>query len=100
VISQRSLDRLDLADRDRLEAAGARLSARFADATAAMHRQLLGGLFERQGLHRNPAAQTVRLGFFQAAIATRDQLDAKLIPQQLLLEVTSWLADYRRTPIR
>jgi TRAP-type C4-dicarboxylate transport system substrate-binding protein len=98
VVNQRSLDRLELRDREPLLSAAARLSLRFGDATALIHKQLLGGLFEKQGLHKNPKAESLRVGFFHSAVIAREKLPETQISHALLLEVGGWLADYRSTP--
>jgi hypothetical protein len=56
---------------------------------------LLGGLFERQGMHRVVVSDALRSEFFELARDARDRLGAELASPELLGEVNGWLADYR-----
>ena len=57
--------------------------------------QLLGGLFERQGLHRTVADPTLRAAFLASSRTAREQLSPQLVAHALLTRTLGWLADYR-----
>ena len=56
---------------------------------------LLGGMLEKQGVHRLNASDGLRNAFIEAAAAAREQLDDKLIPTALVKESLDVLATYR-----
>lgn len=95
LMSATAYDRLPLDLRDVVQAAAAKLGLRFAEATRAQDEQLLGGLFEKQGVRNVAVPPTLRAQFFEAAHAARDRLGARVVSRELLLQVQSLLADYR-----
>jgi TRAP-type C4-dicarboxylate transport system substrate-binding protein len=95
VMSQRSLDALPIDERQALAAAAAKLSARVEDVGRALDAALLGQLLERQGLKRLTADATMASQFLEEARVAREQMDASLLPGDLLSRVLGWLADYR-----
>ena len=94
-ITARSFDRLPVEHQNLLRAAGAKLSARIEEAGRQLDDTLLGGLFEKQGVVRNPVSTALRNDFLAAARVARDRLGEKLVPPQLLQQVLAMLADYR-----
>jgi hypothetical protein len=68
---------------------------RIDDTTRVQDEELLGGLFAKQGVRTVPVSPLLRAQFLDAAHAARDQLGTSLVPTDLLLQVQSFLADYR-----
>jgi hypothetical protein len=60
-----------------------------------MEEQLLGGLFEKQGLKRVEPSPQFRDRFYAELQKAREQLGDKLAPRPLILRVTSWLDEFR-----
>ncbi len=95
VMSTAAFDRLPADLRAVVEGASVKMGLRYSETTRLQDEQLLGGLFEKQGVHTTPVSPTFRAQFLDAAHAARDQLGGKIIPAELLLRVQSMLADYR-----
>jgi len=95
MLASRTFERLPSVLKDDLREAGARLAVRFDDGGSAMDEALVGGLFEKQGLIKLPASETLRAAFFQSARAAREKLAGDVLPHDLLQQVLGWLADYR-----
>ncbi|HEY2747605.1 MAG TPA: TRAP transporter substrate-binding protein DctP [Polyangia bacterium] len=95
VIAQRAFDQLDLSDQQSLLAAGSRFGARFEELGKREDALLLGGMLEKQGVHRLSGSEGLRSAFLEAASAARAQLDDSVIPSQLLKESLDLLATYR-----
>jgi TRAP-type C4-dicarboxylate transport system substrate-binding protein len=95
IMTAASYERLPADLRDVVQAAAAKLGRRFAEATRMQDEQLLGGLFEKQGVRNVPVPPELRAQFFEAAHAARDRLGAQVVSRELLLQVQSLLADYR-----
>ena len=88
-------DRLAPDLREIVAAASIKFGLRISATTTAQDEELLGGLFEKQGVRSVPVSPLLRTQFLDAAHAARDQLGDKLVPAELLLLVQSFLADYR-----
>ncbi len=88
-------DRLPPELREVVETAAVKLGMRFAETTRLQDEELLGGLFEKQGVHTVPVSPLLRAQFLDAAHTARDRIGAQTVPSELLLEVQSFLADYR-----
>ncbi len=71
--------------------AGARIDAAGRQADA----ELLGGLFEKQGLKPITGSDSLRRDFMSAARAAREKLGEKLVTTPVLQRVLALLADYR-----
>jgi TRAP-type transport system periplasmic protein len=95
VISDRAFDPLPLEARDVIRSAGSKLSVRFADISRQQDAMLLNGLFRKQGVTTVPVDPRFATEFFELARATRETLDASLVPRALLLRVLGILADFR-----
>jgi TRAP-type C4-dicarboxylate transport system substrate-binding protein len=95
VVSTRAFDRLPFEHQRAVRAAAAKFIARFDDLGAHADRELLGGLFARQGLKPLPVDERMRSDFQAAAHASWDRLDEKLIPKALLKQVQAMLTAYR-----
>jgi hypothetical protein len=57
--------------------------------------QLLGGLFQKQGLQKLPVSDSFRAEFFDAARVARAKMAERFVSRDLLNRVQSMLADYR-----
>jgi TRAP-type C4-dicarboxylate transport system substrate-binding protein len=95
IVSHRAFDALPLASQEVLRAATAKGAQRLSELGNQQDEALLGGLFTKHGLKFVPVSERFRAEFFQAAATAREALGEELLPQALLLKVTSWLADYR-----
>jgi TRAP-type C4-dicarboxylate transport system substrate-binding protein len=95
IIANRAFDPLPLEAQRAVRTAVARVVVQLDDVGRAQDEALLDGLFARQGLKVLRANDTFRSEFFEAARVGRERLGQKLVPEQLLLRVTSWLADFR-----
>jgi TRAP-type C4-dicarboxylate transport system substrate-binding protein len=95
LLANRAWDRLSMRQRDAVMAAAAKCSHRFEEVGRQQDDQLLGGLFERQGLKTIPLSSSLRAQYFDAARAARERLGEKLLPRALLDQVMRILADYR-----
>ncbi|MDB4964638.1 MAG: TRAP-type C4-dicarboxylate transport system, substrate-binding protein [Myxococcales bacterium] len=95
LLSNRAWDRLSVHHRDAVMSAAAKCSHRFEEVGRHEEEQLLGGLFERQGLKKVALSTALRAQYFEAARAARERLGDKLLPRALLDQVMRLLADYR-----
>ncbi len=94
VVANRAFDRLPVEQQNILRGEFARADARFEDFGRRMDDELLGGLFEKQGLIAVPASETFRSQFFSAARQSRERLGG-IVQQQLIARVLQILVDYR-----
>ena len=88
-------DRLPPELRAVIETASVKFGLRIGETTRAQDEELLGGLFARQGVRSVPVSPMLRAQFLDAAHAARDKLGTQLVPTELLMQVQSFLADYR-----
>jgi TRAP-type transport system periplasmic protein len=95
LVANRAWDRLTPKQRDAVMAAGAKCAHRFEEVGREQDGQLLGGLFERQGMKMVPMSPSLRAQYFEAARAARERLGDKLLSRTLLDDVMRLLADYR-----
>jgi TRAP-type C4-dicarboxylate transport system substrate-binding protein len=95
IITNAALDQLGVAEQQAVRAAGAKLRARWNDATASLEGALLGGLFEKQGLKRIAATPQFRAQFYAAAKSARERLGEQLVPRELTTSVEKMLGEYR-----
>jgi TRAP-type C4-dicarboxylate transport system substrate-binding protein len=95
VIADRAFDSLSTEHKRAVTNAVAKFVGRFHELGHLQDDQLLGGLFERQGLHRTVADPTLRAAFLASSRAAREQLSPELVPHALLTRTLGWLADYR-----
>ena len=93
--ASRVFDSLPIESQRYVRAATAKLRQRLDDLTVRQDAALVGGLFARQGLKTVPVSERFRLDFFSEARDMRNRLSSQLVPQKLIDEVLSWLADYR-----
>jgi TRAP-type C4-dicarboxylate transport system substrate-binding protein len=95
LLANRAWDRLSQHQRDVVMASAAKCAHRFEEVGREQDAQLLGGLFQRQGIKMVPLSPALRAQFFEAARAARERLGDKLLNRALLDEVMRLLADYR-----
>ena len=95
ILANRAWDRLTQKQREAVMAAAAKCAHRFEEVGREQDQQLLGGLFERQGLKMVPLSPALRAQYFEAARAARERLGPKLLDRGLLDDVMRLLADYR-----
>jgi TRAP-type C4-dicarboxylate transport system substrate-binding protein len=94
-VSQKSYDQLSFEQQQALTAAAAKFAVRFEDLGKREDALLLGGMLEKQGVHKLAASDALRDAFLGAAATARSQLDDKLIPRSLVKESLDALAAYR-----
>jgi TRAP-type C4-dicarboxylate transport system substrate-binding protein len=95
LVASRAFDRLPYPEQQSLRAAAAHLDRRLELVTSDWDTQLLGGLFQKQGVTPVPPSESFRSEFFAEAHKAREQLDPKVVPAELIARVTSLLADFR-----
>jgi TRAP-type transport system periplasmic protein len=95
VIAARAFDALPLEQQRNLRAAVGKGIARMNELERQQNDSLLGGLFERQGLHTIPLSPVLRSEFLSASRDMRLRLDERIVPAALIARVTSLLADFR-----
>jgi len=95
VMTAMAWDRMSPDLREIIEAASVKFGLRIGETTRAQDEELLGGLFAKQGVRSVPVSPLLRAQFLDAAHAARDKLGQQLVSQELLLQVQSFLADYR-----
>jgi TRAP-type C4-dicarboxylate transport system substrate-binding protein len=95
VVATSAIDPLPTEQRQILQAAAAKFLARFNGATRELDSQLVGGLFEKQGMIKVPASPAFKSEFMAAARRARAHLGPKLVPPALAAEVDRLLDDYR-----
>jgi TRAP-type transport system periplasmic protein len=95
VMTSRAYDRLPVEIQRLTDAAAAKMAARIDAAGREQDDQLLGGLFQRQGVMPVAVADAVRTEFLAAARAARERLGAKLVAPEIMQRVLALLADYR-----
>ncbi|MGZ3426161.1 MAG: TRAP transporter substrate-binding protein DctP [Polyangia bacterium] len=94
-VSTSVFDGLSMTAQSALRQASAKLNFRISEANGALEDALIGGLLEKQGVHRQPANEQFRIIFFDAAKDAREKLPSSIVPPQLITQVMGWLSDYR-----
>jgi TRAP-type C4-dicarboxylate transport system substrate-binding protein len=96
VMSAASFDRLPTDLRDAVAGESGKSALRFSDTARLQEEQLLDrGLFARQGIAMTPVSQLLRTQFLETARAARDKLGGRVVPDEIVMKVQAWLADYR-----
>jgi TRAP-type C4-dicarboxylate transport system substrate-binding protein len=95
LVADRAFTRLPVAHQAAIRDAAARLSERYMDLGRRIDDQLLGGLFQKQGLTSLPVSDSFRAEFFDAARAARAKMAERFVSRDLLNRVQGMLADYR-----
>jgi TRAP-type C4-dicarboxylate transport system substrate-binding protein len=99
LVSNRFFDELPYGARQQLRAGVARLQARWEQLAREIDRQLLEGLFEKQGIRSVPVSEAFRAEFLEATRAAREQ-NKQLVPEALIGRVLGLLADFRARHVR
>jgi TRAP-type C4-dicarboxylate transport system substrate-binding protein len=95
VMTTRAFDRLPPEYQRLIQAASAKLAARIDETGRATDDQLLGGVFQKQGVVPQQVTDAVRSQFLAIARAARERLGPRLVPLELMQQVLAMLADYR-----
>jgi TRAP-type C4-dicarboxylate transport system substrate-binding protein len=96
VMSQAAVDALPIEQQNTLRTVAARFGERFESEAARLDAALLGGLLEKQGMHKVASDESMRESFYGAARQARDSGGANgLVEPELMRKVLGWLADYR-----
>lgn len=96
VVANRAYDELTLPDQQALSAAAAKAVIHIDEAGRDMDSQLLGGLFEKQGLHQVPVTNTLQVEYDVAAVRARAELMAhRRVDPELVGKVEQMLAEIR-----
>lgn len=88
-------DSLPAAHQQTIQAAAARAAIQLSELVRAQDRALLGGVFQKQGLKRMPAAAALQRAWFDAARQARERIASKLIPAPLIARVNDILTRLR-----
>jgi TRAP-type C4-dicarboxylate transport system substrate-binding protein len=97
LISQRVFDSLTHDQQQIVREASARVRVRLSDAVQRQDDELVGGLFERQGLTPISTAKTLRERFFAEAAEARRKLGDTLLPTTLQQRAEELLTGYRKS---
>src|SRR5262249_13724057 len=95
VVTTAVFDQLNAEQRNALKQAAAEMVVNFNEVGQKLDDQLLGGLFEKQGMQKVTISDGFQKEFMQAAKDARGRLGAKLVPALLLSTVEGWLEEYR-----
>jgi len=95
LITTSSLDALTEPQRRLVREASAKLMLRIEELGRRQDEQLLGGVFEKQGLVSVPVSAAFRAEFFEAARTARGRIDESIVDPKLIKRVLKILADYR-----
>jgi TRAP-type C4-dicarboxylate transport system substrate-binding protein len=95
VMTSKAMNRLPIEHQRILQASGARLAVRVEEESRKLEEELMGRIFQEQGLKILPISTSFRAEFFAAAQASRDQVGEKHFPKALLDRVLRILADFR-----
>jgi TRAP-type transport system periplasmic protein len=95
VVAARAFDVLPIEQQRILRAAIGKGIARMDELERQQNDALLGGLFERQGLHTLSVSQAFRSEFFSAARDMRLRLEERVVPAALIARVAALLGDFR-----
>jgi TRAP-type C4-dicarboxylate transport system substrate-binding protein len=90
-----AVDRVPPQHRATFHALFAKYDALYQELGRRQDAELLGGLFQKQGLVPAHPSEGFRSEFFEAARAARERVAPQLMPPQLLGRVLKLLADYR-----
>jgi TRAP-type C4-dicarboxylate transport system substrate-binding protein len=102
VVSTRAFDELSLGDQQALAGAAAKAVAHIDGVGREMDEQLLGGLFDKQGLHQVPASSALQVEYEVSAARARAELMAHhRVDPELVGKVEQMLIEIRKqTPAR
>jgi TRAP-type C4-dicarboxylate transport system substrate-binding protein len=95
LLANRAFDPLPVGTQQIILTAAAKFQARMEEVGRQQDEALLGGLFKRQGLTTMPVTDPFRRDFFEQARVVRERQGDELVPMELRMRVTGWLADFR-----
>ena len=95
VMSQRAWDALSVEDRTVITEATAKLQSRLEEAGRAQDAELLGSLFQRQGLKKTPVSPAFAAELREIGRAAREAVRDKVLPGELIDRVTGWVNEAR-----
>jgi TRAP-type C4-dicarboxylate transport system substrate-binding protein len=95
VVTDRALATLSTEQRTVVRDAGARLQQRYQEISRRMDEALLGGAFQKQGVHVEPPGPAFRAEYFAASRAAREKIAPKFVKKEIVDRVLQMLADYR-----
>ena len=95
VMPNRSWDVLNVEERAVITEAAAKFQVRLEELGRRQDAELIGKLFEKQGLKKTPLTATFTSEFIETARSSRNAVRDKFIPGELIDKVTGWVADYR-----
>lgn len=95
LLTSRAFDPLPNDQKQVLLTATARTQKAFEEQGRQMDDELMGGLFQKQGLKRVEVNDAFRAEFFDACRAAREKLVGHFVPEKLIGKVLSMLADFR-----
>jgi TRAP-type C4-dicarboxylate transport system substrate-binding protein len=95
LVANRAFDSIPVEHQKAIRAAAAKGFVRVSESGRIIDEQLLGSLFERQGLHAVEPSAELRRDFIAAAHEAVIRLGPRLMPPALLEEVTRLVAEYR-----
>jgi TRAP-type C4-dicarboxylate transport system substrate-binding protein len=94
-LSSRAFDALPHEQKQVLLTATAKIQKVFEEQGRQMDDELLGGLFQKQGLKKVAVNESFRAEFFDAARSAREKVVGKFVPERLMQRVLGLLADFR-----
>jgi TRAP-type C4-dicarboxylate transport system substrate-binding protein len=95
IIARRALDALPLEAQAVVRSEWAKSMAHLDDVCRLQDEQLLGGLFERQGLRAVPVSEELRSSFLATALAARSQMVEGVVDRTLVQRVVTMLGEFR-----
>jgi TRAP-type transport system periplasmic protein len=97
LVANRAFDALPASSQQVVRIESAKAKQRFEQLGRMQEEQLLGGLFQKQGLTPMNVDAGTRSTFFEAARGARERVAGKLVSQELITRVLGMLADFRST---
>ena len=94
-VATRAFDSLPLVAQKSLRNAAAHSPSHYQSLALSQEKELLGGLFRKQGVQPVTVSPDFRASFLHAAQVARDKVAGKLVAPELIQRVLGWLADYR-----
>ena len=91
VVSQGSYDPLSTHDKEAIRSASAKLVAHLDEAGRHSSDELMGGIFERQGMRRVVPSSALQREFDEAARGASDRLGGRLAPTELIARIRAAL---------
>jgi TRAP-type C4-dicarboxylate transport system substrate-binding protein len=96
LLADRAFDLIPPQHRELFRSSGAKLQMRMQDLGKQQDDQLLGGLFQKQGLKPVSVSETFRAEYDQAAHSAQQKLGDKLVPKAQLDRTLQVLGEYHR----